>query len=107
MSSYAVDKKTGLPLLYLKDNKQTLWEKFEAMYPNGIKRTSFMARLVGGRYVYRQDLGGLCSICNDYDYEVFDFLVELIEINIVQKEKKVSYFCKIKGIIFNNNKIHI
>jgi len=90
MSSYAVDNKTGLPLLYLKDNKQTLWEKFEATYPDGIKRTSFMARLAGGRYVYRQDLGGLCSICNDYGYEVFDLLIELIETNIAQKERKVS-----------------
>ena len=90
MSSYAVDNKTGLPLLYLKDNKQTLWEKFEATYPDGIKRTSFMARLAGGRYVYRQDLGGLCNICNDYGYEVFDLLIELIETNIAQKERKVS-----------------
>jgi hypothetical protein len=56
MSSYQVDSKTNLPLLYLKDNKQSLWEKFETTYPNGIKRTSFMARLTNGRYVYRQDL---------------------------------------------------
>ena len=92
MSSYAVDKKMGLPLLYLKDNKQTLWEKFEATYPDGIKRTSFMARLANGRYVYRQDLGGLCGICNDYGYEVFDSLIELVETNITQKVQKVSCF---------------
>ena len=90
MSSYAVDKKTGLPLLYLKDNKQTLWEKFEATYPDGIKRTSFMARLANGRYVYRQDLGGLCGICNDYGYEIFDSLIELVEKNIAQGTQKVS-----------------
>ena len=97
MSSYAVDKKTGLPLLYLKDNKQQLWEKFEATYPDGIKRTSFMARLANGRYVYRQDLGGLCSICNDYGYEVFDSLIELVETNIAQKIQKVSCFQKLKA----------
>ena len=57
MSSYRVDPKTNLPLLYLKDDKEALWQKFEATYPDGIKRTSFMARLAGGRYVYRKDLG--------------------------------------------------
>ncbi|CAG8755335.1 15571_t:CDS:2, partial [Acaulospora morrowiae] len=45
MSSYAVDKKTGLPLLYLKDNKEALWNKFKEKYSSGIKRNSFMARL--------------------------------------------------------------
>jgi len=78
MSSYAVDKKTGLPLLYLKDNKETLWNKFKEKYPSGIKRTSFMARLANGQYVYRKDLGGLCSICNDYGYIIFDDLILLI-----------------------------
>ena len=52
MSSYRVDPKTNLPLLYLKDDKEALWQKFEATYPDGIKRTSFMTRLVGGHYVY-------------------------------------------------------
>ena len=56
MSSYCVDPKTNLPLLYLKDNKKAFWQKFKAIYPDGIKRTSFMARLESGRYVYRQDL---------------------------------------------------
>jgi len=45
MSSYRVDLKTNLPLLYLKDDKEALWQKFKATYPDGIKRTSFMARL--------------------------------------------------------------
>ncbi|RIA94516.1 hypothetical protein C1645_817882 [Glomus cerebriforme] len=45
MSSYHVDPKTNLPLLYLKDSKETLWQKFEAAYPDKIKRTSFMACL--------------------------------------------------------------
>ena len=82
MSSYRVDPKTNLPLLYLKDNKESLWQKFEGIYPDGIKRTSFMARLAGGRYVYRKDLGGLCNICNDYCYEVFDTLINLVKLNV-------------------------
>ena len=88
MSSYRVDPNTNLPLLYLKDNKQTLWEKFHATYPDGIKRTSFMGRLASGRYVYRQDLGGLCNICNEYCYEVFDNLINQIRVN-VEKESQV------------------
>jgi hypothetical protein len=85
MSSYRVNSKTNLPLLYLKDNKKALWQKFEAIYPDGIKRTSFMARLASGRYVYRQDLGGLCNICNEYCYEVFNTLINLIQSNVKQE----------------------
>jgi len=78
MSSYHVDPKTNLPLLYLKDNKKALWQKFEAIYPDRIKRISFITCLESGRYVYRQDLGGLCNICNEYCYEVFDTLINLV-----------------------------
>jgi hypothetical protein len=42
MSSYKIDSKTNLPILYLNDDKEGLWKKFEATYPGGIKRTSFM-----------------------------------------------------------------
>jgi hypothetical protein len=90
ISSYKVDSKTNLPLLYLKDNKKALWDKFEATYPDGIKRASFMARLANGRYVYRKDLGGLCNICNEYGYKVFDTLINIIQLNINEKETKVN-----------------
>ena len=87
MSSYYVDQKTNLPLLYLKDNKKALWQKFEATYPDGIKRTSFMARLAGGRFVYREDLGGLNNICNDYCYKVFDTLIDIVKLNVEQESR--------------------
>jgi hypothetical protein len=93
MSSYRVDPKTNLPLLYLKDSKETLWQKFEAAYPDGIKRTSFMARLASCRYVYRKDLGGLCNICNEYCYEVFDTLINLVRLH-VEKESRVYNYNK-------------
>src|SRR5256885_15057156 len=35
MSSYKVDSKTNLPILYLQDDKQALWKKFSETYPNG------------------------------------------------------------------------
>ena len=85
ISSYHVDPKTNLPLLYLKDNKKALWQKFEAIYPDGIKRTSFMTRLENGRYIYKQDLGGLYDICNEYCYEVFDTLINLVRSNVKQE----------------------
>ncbi|EXX58899.1 hypothetical protein RirG_193680 [Rhizophagus irregularis DAOM 197198w] len=88
MSSYIVDSKTNLPLLYLKDNKKALWINLKLTYPDGIKRASFMARLANGRYVYRKDLGGLCNICNEYGYEVFDTLINIIRLNINEKETK-------------------
>ena len=89
MSSYKVDANTNLPILYLRDNKQELWKKFEATYPDGIKHKSFMGRLASGQYVYRKDLGGLCSICNEYFYEVFTTLNSIIHAHIVDKEEKV------------------
>ena len=89
MSSYKVHSKTNLPILYLKDNKEALWKKYEATYADGIKRTLFMAQLTNGQYIYRNDLEDLCSICNEYFYEVFDTLISLIRLNIANKEEKV------------------
>ena len=45
--------------------------KFSEQYPNGMRRTYFMTKLKGGRFVYRDNLGGLCSTCNDCGYLVF------------------------------------
>jgi len=38
-----------------------------------------MTRLQGNRYQYKEDLGGLCSTCNEYGYEVFVEIEDLIE----------------------------
>ena len=107
MSSYKVDSKTNLPLLYLNDDKEGLWKKFEATYPGGIKCTSFMARLTDGPYVYRNDLGGLCSICNEYFYEVFNTLTSIVQLNVTDHEEKViisTSFANIINIINNKFK---
>jgi len=90
MSSYKIDAKTQLPVLYLKDQKSSLWEKFSTTYPNGMKRTSFMSRLQNSRFKYREDLGGLCITCNDYGYQPFENLIELVTINFSNKIQKVS-----------------
>ena len=37
MSSYKTETKTGLPVKYLKNIKETLWEKFSYQFPDGIK----------------------------------------------------------------------
>jgi hypothetical protein len=90
MSSYKIDAKTQLPILYLKDQKSTLWEKFSATYPDGMKRTSFMSRLQNSHFKYREDLGGLCITCNDYGYQPFENLIELATINFSNKIQRVS-----------------
>ncbi|RGB23223.1 hypothetical protein C1646_774828 [Rhizophagus diaphanus] len=36
----------------------------------------------GKRFVYKEDLGGLCSQCNECGYQVFANIKELININI-------------------------
>jgi hypothetical protein len=79
MSSFKTETKTGLPVLYLQDSKKSLWKKFHEKYPNGMQRTSFMTRLEGGRFLYKENLGGLCSICNEYGYEVFTEVEDVVK----------------------------
>lgn len=79
MSSYKTDSETGLPVLYLQDTKALLWKKFSESFPNGMRRTSFMTRLQGNRYQYKEDLGGLCSTCNECGYKVFVEIEDLID----------------------------
>ena len=82
MSSYKTDSDSGLPVYYLKNTKKVLWERFHEEYPNGLKRTTFYGYLEGNRYIYKEDLGGLCSICNIYGYESFDELQKLIQCHV-------------------------
>ena len=94
MSSYKVDPKTNLPILYLKDQKEALWQKFSEIYPDGMKRTSFnsfMVRLDNGPFRYREDLGGLCIICSEYGYQPFENLCMLVNIHISNKSVQVNY----------------
>jgi len=105
LSSYKMDTKTGEPLKYLKDQKETLWQKFFELYPTGMKRTTFLARLKVGPYVYREDLGGLCGICSEYGYGVFDNLRTLIIERISEKEQQVNINVLLEVVINKNNKI--
>ena len=89
MSSYKIDSKTGAPIKYFRDTKQALWDKFHAEFPDGIQRTTFMTKLQGNEYIYREDLGGLCSTCSRYGYEIFDDIRKLIENKIIDISKKV------------------
>ncbi|CAB4403892.1 unnamed protein product [Rhizophagus irregularis] len=79
MSSYKTDAKTGKSVVYLKNTKNILWEKFKNSFPNGIKHTTFYTQLMGQRYVYQEDLGGLCSTCSTYGYETFEDIMNLIK----------------------------
>ena len=91
LSSYKVDTKTGLPLKYLSDQKEALWEKFHKLYPEGMGRTAFLKRLRDGPFVYQEDLGGLCITCSTYGYDVFKDLANLIIQNIEDQELQVKY----------------
>jgi hypothetical protein len=92
MSSYKTETQTGLPVKYLKDTKESLWEKFSCKFPDGIKRTSFMTFLQGKQYIYQENLGGLCSICSRYGYEIFAEMKNFIEKNIQDNNLQVSFF---------------
>ena len=81
-------------------------EIFSATYPDGMKRTSFMARLQNGRFKYHDDLEGLCSICNDYAYQPFEDLIKLVSNNNMNKKMKVNsnylYIFYFKTVSSNN-----
>ena len=97
MSSYKVEPKTGLPILYLKENKISLWDKYLELYPNGMKRSTFMACLQNGQFKYQEDLGGLCATCNEYGYEIFSNLLELVKTKVKnnqQVSEKKFFFLK-------------
>ena len=64
-----------------------LWEKFKETFPNGIKRTTFY--LMGHQYIYREDLGGLCSTCSIYGYETFEDITNLIKEKINNAELQI------------------
>lgn len=106
MSSYKVDSTSNQPVLYLKDTKKELWEKFSTIYPNGIKRTTFMKELKNPRFQYREDLGGLCSICCNYGYDVFENLITLVSASNVYSEQKVGYGCMCVYIIICTKNIY-
>jgi hypothetical protein len=89
MSSYKTDSQTGNPVVYLKNTKNILWEKFKDTFPNGIKRTTFYAQLIGQQYIYREDLGGLCFTCSTYGYETFENITNLIKEKINDIELQV------------------
>jgi len=111
MSSYKTDNESGLPVLYLQDCKQSLWKKFHEQYPDSMKCTSFMTRLEGGRYQYKEDLGGLCMTCNECGYLVFDEIEKIIEMHVTDPGVRVSllfifllYKELIQNLLIYNNK---
>ena len=77
--------------MYLKDTKESLWRQFFELHPNGMKRTAFMAHLEDSRFIYRDDLGGLCLICNEYGFGVFEDMIELVREKIEGKNAQVRY----------------
>jgi len=90
MSSYKTDPKTNLPVLYLRDNKTSLWKKFQQTFPNGMKKTSFMGRIANCTHLkYRSDLGGLCGICNDYGFEPLEILIGIARSTFTDKIEMV------------------
>ena len=58
-----------------------------------------MSRLQGDRYIYKENMGGLCSICNEYGYEVFSEIedtlkkgIENIHLQVFDTLMFVNYF---------------
>ncbi|CAB4421215.1 unnamed protein product [Rhizophagus irregularis] len=98
MSSYRTHSKSGLPIMYLQDHKQALWEKFSEEYPNGMRRTAFMTRLQGSRFVYQDNLGGLCSECNECGYESFASINTIIDTHVEDESSKEELTQKLNSL---------
>ncbi len=107
MSFYKTVSKFGKLIKYLRDTKQALWEKFHTEFPDRICHTTFMTKLQGNEFIYREDLGGLCSICSRYGYEIFDDIRKLIENKIVNIIKKVRFIWYNHNFIYNYFNIKI
>ena len=56
-----------------------------------MRRTAFLKRLQDEPFVYQEDLGGLCSTCSTYGYDVFKDLANLVIQNIEDQELQVRY----------------
>ncbi|RIB23511.1 hypothetical protein C2G38_2032692 [Gigaspora rosea] len=91
MSSYKTDPLTNEPVYYLKNSKDILWSKFHEEYPDGMRRTSFYTRMEKNKYIYREDLGGLCHTCSQYGYEIFSDLTLLIQKHVAEYTIQISY----------------
>ena len=55
-----------------------------------MKRTFFIAHLQNRRFKYHDNLGELCSIYNDYAYQLFEDLIKLVSNNNMNKKTKVN-----------------
>ena len=93
--------------MYLQDYNQALWEKFSEEYPNGMRYTAFMTRLQGSRFVHQDNLGGLCSECNECGYEIFVSINTIIAAHIEDESLKVLYsrIFVLRNLIFETNHI--
>ncbi|CAB4475601.1 unnamed protein product [Rhizophagus irregularis] len=87
MSSYKTNAKIGQPVIYLKNTKNVLWEKFKETFPNEIKHTTFYTQLMGNQYIYRKDLEATCST---YKYKTFEDITNLIKEKINNAELQVK-----------------
>ena len=65
-----------------------------------------MARILDGSFKYREDLGGLCSICSQYGYNVFADISEKLVFyvkDIVYQVRNFSITYVNKYFIYLNN----
>ena len=65
---------------------------------------AFLKRLWNGPFVYQENLGGLCSTCSTYGYDVFKELANLIIQNIEDQELQI-YISSNSVLHFSNYKI--
>ncbi|CAG8452514.1 9664_t:CDS:2 [Scutellospora calospora] len=55
-----------------------------------ICRTTFITHLESSQFLYKENMGGLCSACNEYGYEVFEDIKSLIDGYITNTVDRIS-----------------
>ncbi|CAG8730379.1 7183_t:CDS:2, partial [Racocetra persica] len=90
LMTFLFDKNIATPSFYKVDAATGLPHQFFELHPNGMKRTAFMTRLENSKFVYRDDLGGLCLICNEYGFGVFKDMITLVREKIEQKNTQLN-----------------
>ena len=92
------------PVLWLKQNKNRLYEKYAEESKRNrrrtISKTMFYQGLEAGNFRELQEMAGLCNICTEYGAENFDNLYSVVdklekEWYIINKEKP-NLFSKLK-----------
>ncbi|GES73513.1 hypothetical protein GLOIN_2v1880126 [Rhizophagus clarus] len=81
-----------------KNNVNVCGKNSAASFQMVLKEHLFMTFLREKQYIYQENLGGLCSICSRYGYEIFAEMKHFIEKNIQDNNLQKDYINKLEHL---------